>query len=175
MFGLHKKTYHMDEDAAKQTLANVLVAVADENEQSAATDPSAFQESPRRRSGQLFRVSALVILGIMLAFLIVMIISLSVYHRHALAMETVYDSTVSMEATGCEYDRGFVKIRLSDGSVDLKKSYSETASGVRTPAVSFNRGRNEITCVYPDPPEETQIYIYYENGQMLHLRLTPME
>ena len=63
-------------------------------------------------------------------------------------------------------------LTLSDKHIDLKRTYMETASGSRMSALGiFSDG--ELQLPYPDPPEETNIYIYNTNGQILHLLLTP--
>ncbi len=159
-----KKNYKMDMNQADQTLQNVFAAC----NKTPCTLPF-DQLMLRRRMSRLPYIHAITLAS---CALILTLLSPVAFLPPVLPLQTVSEVQSSFVLESSHLINGELYLTLSDKHIDLKRTYMETASGSRMSALGISSD-GELQLPYPDPPEETNIYIYNTNGQILHLLLTP--
>lgn len=84
------------------------------------------------------------------------------------------DSSQDLQILRTHRDDELLYLELSFGDPDLSASYLQTIDGITQHPTGFNPERNELIFACPDPIEDTNVYIYNRQGELLHLRLSPV-
>ena len=156
-----KKKYKMDTNTADQTLQNVLAAC----NKPASTLPVDKLILNRKMSRAPY-IHAIILAAC--ALILCLLCPLAFVPRF-LPLETVSASGKAIALTGSYESDGYLYIRLSDQNIDLDRTYMQTNSGKHFVA----KASRKDTVQFPYPSEESNIFIYDTNGQVLHLLLTP--
>ena len=157
-----RKNYRMNTNAADQTLQNVLAAC----NKPASTLPVDKLILNRKMSRAPY-IHAIILATF--ALILCLLCPLAFVPRF-LPLETVSISGKTIALAGSYESDGYLYIRLSDQHIDISRTYMETNSGKHFSAELASR---KDTIQFPYPSEESNIYIYNNNGQVIHLLLTP--
>lgn len=154
----------MDMNLADKTLQNVFAAC----NKTPCTLPI-DQLMLRRRISKAPYIHAITLA---VCVLVLALLSPLAFLPPVLPLETVSEVQSSFMLESSLLQNSELYLTLSDKHIDLKRTYMETASGHRLSALGISDD-GALILPYPDPPEETNIYVYNTNGQILHLLLTP--
>ena len=160
------EVYKMNKADAEKTLAHVFEATGKKPNNEPLEKLAVRKKQPTQPylHGVIFAGGALLLT--LLAPLLFLPNRLPVYARP--------DSAEDLSVQRNYRDDDLLYLELSFGDPDLSATYMKTADGDILHPLGFDPVRNELILPYPEPVEDTNIYIYNKGGGLLHLLLSPV-